>query len=169
MFPIIRIAVLAAALSDPSPSAPPPQTAAARPEEPAILDVVDRFMQAISTNDAAAMTALRIEGGIITVERPAASGGTQVTRRVFQPSPGRPGESRERYWDPIVHVRGSLAVVWTPYEFWSGGKSSHCGIDVFELVKEQGAWRIGNVMWTVEPDACPALRPSDPARIRPKG
>jgi hypothetical protein len=168
MLPIIRIAVLAAALSDLPQSAPPSQAAAAKSEETAILEVVDRFMEAISNTDAAAMTALRIEGGITTVERPAASGGTQVTRRVFQPSPGRP-TSRERYWDPIVHVRGSLAIVWTPYEFWSGGKTSHCGIDVFEMVKEQGAWRIGNVMWTVEPDACPALRPSDPSRIRPKG
>lgn len=35
-------------------------------------------------------------------------------------------------------------------------------------VKEKGTWRIGNMMWTVEPDACAALRPSDPARIRPR-
>ena len=33
---------------------------------------------------------------------------------------------------PVVHVRGSLAVVWTPYEFWRDGKTSHCGVDVFE-------------------------------------
>jgi hypothetical protein len=36
------------------------------------------------------------------------------------------------------------------------------------MVKENGTWRIGDAMWTVEPDACAALRPSDPARIRPK-
>ena len=90
-----------------------------------------------------------------------------VTRRPFQPG-GRPGAYRERYWDPVVHVRGSLAVVWTPYEFWNDGKTSHCGIDAFEMVKEKGTWRIGNTMWTVEPDACAALRPSDPARIRPR-
>jgi len=59
--------------------------------------------------------------------------------------------------------------VWTPYEFWRDGTTSHCGIDVFTMSKEQGAWRIADMMWTIEPEACPALRPSDPSRIRPKG
>jgi hypothetical protein len=36
---------------------------------------------------------------------------------------------RTRYWDPIVHVRGSIAVVWTP-QFWIDDKTSHCGTDV---------------------------------------
>jgi hypothetical protein len=137
-------------------------------EHEAILAVVDGFMTAISTNDAALMAKLRVEGGITTVERPAPSGGTVVTRRPFTPDSVRPGAYRERYWDPIVHVRGKLAVVWTPYEFWQNGKTTHCGIDVFEMVKEEAGWRIGSAMWTVEPDACPALRPPDPSRMRPK-
>ncbi len=74
------------------------------------------------------------------------------------------GNFVERYWDPVVHVRNGIAVVWTPYEFLENGTSSHCGIDVFELAKENGRWRIGNMMWTVEPDACPAMRPADPSR-----
>jgi hypothetical protein len=146
-------------------AAPATQTTAAA-EEAAILAVIDRFMHAISNNDDAALAAIRIEGAMNTVAR--ANG--MVTRRAFQPRANATGggENRERYWDPVVHVRGNLAMVWTPYEFWVKGKTSHCGIDAFELVKEQGTWRIGNAMWTVEPDACAALRPSDPSRIRPK-
>ena len=64
-------------------------------------------------------------------------------------------------------MRAWIAVVWTPYEFWSNGKTSHCGIDVFDLFKEQGAWKISHAMWTVEPDACPSLRPADPSKMRP--
>jgi hypothetical protein len=37
------------------------------------------------------------------------------------------------------------------------------------MMKDQGTWKIANMMWTVEPDACAALRPADPARIRPAG
>jgi hypothetical protein len=144
------------------------QAASAPPEQEAVLSVVDSFMTAISTNDFALMSRLRIEGGTNTVERPATAGGTLVTRRPFSPDGQKPGEYRERYWDPVVHVRGKLAVVWTPYEFWQGGKTSHCGIDVFELVREDSGWRIANMMWTVEPEACPALRPSDPLRVRPR-
>jgi hypothetical protein len=165
MFPFVRMAVMAASLFAPDQAASAaPATAAA--EEAAILEVIDRFMHAVSRNDDAAMAAIRIEGAMNTVAR---ANGT-VTRRAFQPRPSASGtgENQERYWDPVVHVRGTLAVVWTPYEFWVKGKTSHCGIDAFELVKEQGTWRIGNAMWTIEPDACAALRPSDPTRIRPK-
>jgi len=158
-------AVLCAAASAPASSQPVPP----HPEEAAaILSVVDRFMQAVSTKDSTLLTELRLEGGFNVVERPAPSGGTLVTRRVFTPAIGSgAGTYRERYWDPIVHVRGSIAVVWTPYEFWNDGKTSHCGIDVFDMMKEQGVWKIANMMWTVEPDACAALRPADPSRVRP--
>lgn len=149
-------------------SAQPPTSASPHPEEAAILALVDRFMLAVGDKDPAAMAALRLEGGFTITERPAPSGGTLVSRRVYAPAgSNRTSEYRERYWDPIVLVRGSIAVVWTPYELWTDGKTSHCGIDVFDLMKEQGVWKIANAMWTVEPEACPALRPADPSRIRP--
>jgi hypothetical protein len=148
------------------------QTAVPNPEEAAILAVVDRFMQAISTNDSALMAELRIEGGSTIVSRRDPAGGEAplVTRRVFTPSTSsRPSTGKERYWDPVVHVRGGIAVVWTPYEYWADGKSSHCGIDVFDMMKDKGVWKIANAMWTVEPDACAALRPKDLSRMRPAG
>jgi hypothetical protein len=163
-----RILMLAVALCAAAVATASSQSAAPNPEEAAILAVVDRFMLAVAEKDPAPMAALRLEGGFNVVERPAPTGGTLVTRRVFTPaSSTRTAEHRERYWDPIVHVRGSIAVVWTPYEFWIDGKTSHCGIDVFDLMKDQGVWKIANMMWTVEPEACAALRPKDPSRIRP--
>lgn len=137
------------------------------PEEGEILAVIDSFMHAISTNDDKALAALRLDGTLTTVASPAADGSTRITRRgpsVDGISPGM----RERYWDPTVLVRRSIAIVWAPYEFWRDGKTTHCGVDVFDLVKEAGAWRIAHVMYTVEADACPELRPADPSRIRPK-
>jgi hypothetical protein len=155
-------------------SAVPTAAQPASSEEPAILAVVDRFMHAVTTGDPAAMASIRLEGSLTTVESPNKAGGTQVqVRPPFTPRTAAPASTapksavRERYWDPIVHVRGSLAVVWTPYEFGRDGKTSHCGVDVFEMVKQDGAWKIGNVMFTVEPDACPAMRPTESGRIRP--
>jgi uncharacterized protein (TIGR02246 family) len=148
-----------------------PAAASAPPHDPseeaAILAVIDRFMQAVSTNDNALLAEIRLPDTMSFVERPAAGGGTQLARRPFDlSSPG--GNYRERYWDPVVHVRNGIAIVWTPYEFWRDDTTSHCGIDVFELVKQDGTWRLANMMWTVEPDACEALRPSDPSRVRPQ-
>jgi len=61
-----------------------------------------------------------------------------------------------------------IAVVWAPYEFWQDGKTSHCGVDVFDLVRIDGEWRVSNSMWTVEPDACTELRPADNSKLRPE-
>lgn len=163
----IRLLILAIAFGI---SEPPAfgQQAAPSAEAAAVLDVVDRFMRAIGSNDAAALAALRLDGALNSVESPDGAGGTRVTRRPFDASRFRTGNFQERYWHPIVHVRGSLAVVWAPYEFLRDGKTTHCGIDAFEMVKQDGQWRIGNMMWTVEPDACDRLRPSDPAEMRPR-
>jgi len=46
-------------------------------------------------------------------------------------------------------------------------QASHCCVDVFNFLKIEGEWRVSNSMWTVEPDACGGLRPSDTATIRP--
>jgi len=148
-------------------------TASAQPqaEEAAILGVVDRFMTAVSTNDSTGMAQLHLDGAIHIGVSTGAAGATVVNRRGLAPPPAdaKPTVSvrRERYWDPVVHIRGSIAIVWTPYEFWRDGKTTHCGVDVFNLVKQDGLWRIANMMWTVEPEACAQLRPSDPARVRP--
>ena len=149
-----------------------PQSPAANPEEAAILAVIDRFMHAIGSNDSAVLAELRIEGGSTIVSRRDPAGGEAplVTRRVFTPSTtSRPSTNKERYWDPVVHVRGGIAVVWTPYEYWADGKSSHCGIDVFDMMKDKGVWKIANAMWTVEPEACAAMRPKDLSKLRPVG
>jgi uncharacterized protein (TIGR02246 family) len=151
----------------PAPPAAASAPAAGASEQEAILAVVDRFMLAVTTSDAALFAEIRIPDTMNIVERPADGGGTRLVKRPFAPGEVK-GNYRERYWDPVVHVRGSIAVVWTPYEFWRDGTSSHCGVDVFELAKEDGRWRIGNMMWTVEPDACSALRPADTSRIRPR-
>jgi hypothetical protein len=144
------------------------QADGAETEQASILAVVDRFMHAVSSNDVGSLAALRLDDAINTSARPDGKGGTLVTRRAFDASTFKPGAYRERYWDPVVHVRGSIAVVWTSYEFWVEGKTSHCGVDVFEMIKQDGRWRIGNLMWTIESvDVCERLRPSDPSRIRP--
>jgi hypothetical protein len=145
------------------------QSPSTSPDHVTVLAVVDKFMHGVSTNDAAGMKALALEGTLNTVAGPAPDGGTRITRRPFDPvAPiGQPPERRERNWDPTVLLRGGIAVVWAPYEFWREGKTTHCGIDVFDLVKQDGSWRIAHIMYTVEPEACPGLRPTDPSRVRP--
>jgi hypothetical protein len=59
-------------------------------------------------------------------------------------------------WDARVKIHGPIAVVWTPYDFYRGGRFSHCGVDAFTLVRVAGGWRIATGTYTVEPAGCPA-------------
>ena len=140
-------------------------------EEAAVLAAMDRYVTAISANDLQSMATMQLPDGMTyqAVAQPGAS--MQIVGRPIAAwvDPARAGGPavRERYWSPTVLVRGSIAVVWAPYEFWVDGKTSHCGVDVFNFVRSDGAWRVSNAMWTVEPEACDGLRPADPRAIRP--
>jgi len=164
------VAIGLAACAPAEAPAPPPAGHQAG-EEAAVLAVMDRYTHAISKNDLEAMTAMQTPDGMTYRARVTEDGGMEVVGRPnsywVDPSHGDGRVVRERYWSPTVLVRGSIAVVWAPYEFWIDGKTSHCGVDVFDFVKISGEWRVANSMWTVEPDACEALRPTDAGVIRP--
>ena len=68
----------------------------------------------------------------------------------------------ERMWDPVVHVNGPLATVWTPYDFYAGDVFSHCGVDAANLLDTEDGWRIVALSWTrLQPPAC-SLHPEGP-------
>lgn len=48
----------------------------------------------------------------------------------------------ERITFDAIKIDGDLAMVWAPYKFYVGEKFSHCGVDSFQLIKENGEWKI---------------------------
>ena len=48
----------------------------------------------------------------------------------------------ERVRNAEVRIDGGLASVWTEYDFYAGGRFSHCGVDAFQLVRMGAEWRI---------------------------
>jgi len=48
----------------------------------------------------------------------------------------------EKIFNIKVHQSGNLASVWTPFAFYLDGKLSHCGVNSFQLIKQQGQWKI---------------------------
>ena len=68
----------------------------------------------------------------------------------------------ERMFDSKVMVSGPIATVWTPYDFYTGGEFSHCGIDVVTLLYTQEGWRIMSLDWSrQQPPDC-QLHPDGP-------
>ncbi|QQL48579.1 nuclear transport factor 2 family protein [Mucilaginibacter ginkgonis] len=54
-----------------------------------------------------------------------------------------------------INIDGALASVWAPYKFYLGSQFSHCGVDVFQLVKTNGKWKIIYIVDTRRKDNCP--------------
>ncbi|WP_431109235.1 nuclear transport factor 2 family protein [Winogradskyella poriferorum] len=53
-----------------------------------------------------------------------------------------------------IQVDGNMANAWTPYEFWYNGNFSHCGVNSFQLMKEDDAWKIIYLVDTRRREEC---------------
>lgn len=139
----------------------------------AVLTAVERFFETMTDKDAiGARAVLDPEGDFVSVRWTDA--GEAVVRRTsnrdyLQSLPGETATNLERVWDSDVRIHGPIAVVWTPYDFHIDGTFSHCGMDVFNLLRTDEGWVITGGMYTVERAGCapsPLGPPaSSPARV----
>ncbi|WP_044398228.1 nuclear transport factor 2 family protein [Lacinutrix sp. Hel_I_90] len=53
-----------------------------------------------------------------------------------------------------IQIDGSMAHVWTAYEFWYNGQFSHCGVNSFHLIKENDQWQIFYLVDTRRREDC---------------
>lgn len=60
----------------------------------------------------------------------------------------------ERITITDVKIDGPLASVWAPYRFYIGTTFSHCGVDVFQLMKTAAGWKIIYIVDTRRKDNC---------------
>ncbi|MCX8474472.1 MAG: nuclear transport factor 2 family protein [Sphingomonas sp.] len=133
---------------------PPPAS-----EEAAVLVPINGLFAAIAKRDGqAALPFVRAEGRITGAgNRP--DGSPVVNGRGWADYAGtlKPGPERyeERMPNPAIEVDGDIAMAWGDYVFLVDGKVSHCGVNHFDLVRENGAWKILNVTWSRRTTGCP--------------
>lgn len=53
-----------------------------------------------------------------------------------------------------IQIDGTMANAWTPYEFWYNGTFSHCGVNSFQLFKEDEDWKINYLIDTRRREGC---------------
>lgn len=147
--------VLAVPLSTPVAAQAPADSAAARAE---VLAVVERSLERISEEDMAGFADLMLEGAAV-----ASAGVSPRTGESFhrirtreEIASGTPeADLVERGFDPEVRIDGPMATVRLPYDFYRDGEWSHCGVDVFTLLRVEEGWRIATVTYTVQqPPEC---------------
>ncbi len=61
----------------------------------------------------------------------------------------------EKIFDLSIKVDGHMAHAWVPYEFWYQDKLSHCGVNSFQLIKEENSWKIMYLVDSRRRDNCP--------------
>ena len=123
----------------------------------AVIAVVDAFFAGMTAKDTDSMRKIMTEDGMLYGYRETAEG-----LSIFNPThagyldglAARESVPVERYWDPTVMLHDRLAVVWTPYDFYSDGVFSHCGVNSFSMLKTEDGWKIAGVVFSMEPEGC---------------
>lgn len=152
---VFCVCALLAAVAPAFPQTAPLTSAPSAAEKDAIVAVVQKLFDAMTAKDPAAALTVLVPEGRFFVPREGAPPRTFTGQEFADSLAKQKATVRERFWDPEVRVRGSIATIWTPYDFWTDGKFSHCGIDAFDLIKTDQGWKISGGTYTVERTGCP--------------
>ena len=140
-------------------------------DKAAALKVVDQlFFEMASANPAGILALHTASGDLAAVQRMpdgksrySSLNGEKFSQLFTKKSPSL----KEEMYDPKVETHGDWAMVWGRYVFWVDDKISHCGINQFNLVRIDGAWKIANGASTIDRGDCTdkekAMKP-DPAK-----
>ncbi|MGX5855730.1 nuclear transport factor 2 family protein [Dyadobacter jiangsuensis] len=150
----LTLALLANAFTCAASSATPPS------DETDARQVVDKLFTGMRTGDSTAVRSVFTKTAALTSISKNATDSV-VTHKGsvdgFVKAVGTPHKEQwdERIYDVKISVDGPMAVVWAPYKFYLGEKFSHCGVNVFNLIKTSTGWKINDITDTRRKDACP--------------
>ena len=132
----------------------------------AVIAVADSVLAALSSGDGATLARLTLDSAVVGSSG-LRDGVERLSLRTWGSYINRTGSSTfvERGFDATARVQDRVAQVWMPYDLYLGGKWSHCGVDLFTLMKREGRWRVAALVYTVEqPPACRKHPAGPPAR-----
>lgn len=124
----------------------------------AVLEAVQDLFNAMATADAELATRVLIPDGQLVAVTETEDG---VEHRIWSHAEfvefvgSREAEVVERMWDPTIRIDGAVATLHAGYDFHRDGVFSHCGIDVFTLLRAAEGWRISGGTFTREAGPCP--------------
>jgi hypothetical protein len=122
----------------------------------AAIAVADSVLAALTSGDSKVLAKLILDSAVVGGAG-LRDGMERQSLRPFGVYVNRTGPSTfiERGFGATVRVQDRLAQVWMPYDLYQGGQWSHCGVDVFTLMKRDGYWRVASLIYTIEqPPAC---------------
>jgi hypothetical protein len=119
-----------------------------------VLKVVHAFFNTMETKDSIAFNNLFIDNAQAYSIRQQ-NDSTFVQNSVLKASASKNIlKERLREEETVVHLSKSVAAVWAPYDFWVNEEHSHCGYEVFTLIKKDKIWKIASLTYSVNKEDC---------------
>lgn len=135
------------------------QAIAQEAEEKAIKATIDQFFNGMRMADSATIAATISPTAVFQTIVPMKDGSVVVKTEeiaAFLQAVGRP--HKELYDEQIqfgtIKIDATLASVWTPYKFYVDKRFSHCGVNSFQMVKHDKAWKIQYIIDTRRKEDC---------------
>jgi hypothetical protein len=162
MISLLPLLLLASAAGQKSSDKLPPANPLPPPasEEGQVMVPINALFDGLARRDSATiLAALRPDGSATAVAEKADGSRTihHMSAADFAAAI-KPGPERyeERISDPAIEIDGDIAMVWAPYTFTIDGKVHHCGVDHFDLVRDNGKWQVQNITWSSRTTGCSA-------------
>jgi hypothetical protein len=123
-----------------------------------VLTPIQGLLAAFEAGDSVAMLRFVYPDGRVTAtgQRASGSGIRQLNWRQFAERVTPDARFSESISDPAIEVDGDVAMVWAPFVVRVNGKVANCGFDHFDLVRENGAWKVMNLSFSSRTTGCPA-------------
>jgi hypothetical protein len=157
---VVAAALLLPAAAAAQPTRKPADPPAARgAEAAAVLAPIAALFVAFEAGDAAAMLRHVHPAGRVTASGTRGDGASNLRQQSWTEFANRVRPDRafqERISDPVVEIDDDIAMVWAPFVVRVGGKVSNCGVDHFDLVRENGTWKVMNLTFSSRTTGCPS-------------
>ena len=135
------------------------ESAPATADERAVAAIVHELFDAMRAGDSA--TVRRVfhpEARMLTSFRRGGDPVLAIEESVdgFVQAVGSPHDEvwDERIWGLLVRTDADLGVAWMNYAFFAGSTFSHCGVNLFQMVRTVDGWRIVEIADTRRREGC---------------
>lgn len=125
-------------------------------EKKEVLQVVGQFFDALEKQDTLAWNNVFLKDArnyFIGLRNDTLRAGMQDPFN-FRFRKGQIIKERMRDKGVSVQIHEKIAMVWAPYDLWVNDTYSHCGVDVFTLLKTSAGWKVASCSFTIEKDGC---------------
>lgn len=128
-------------------------------EKEKVMDVINQVFEAMRTNDSTLLKQSFVDSPNTFTAYINQEGKSILATGDFQRFVNAVGQPKDQVWnEPIwnekVEIDGNLAQVWVDYAFYVDDQFSHCGVDAFHLINQDGAWKIFHLVDTRRRSNC---------------